>query len=374
MSKDKRILLSAGGTGGHVMPAAALAKDLVSRGYDVEWVTDDRGLKFSDHFGEIPVHRIKSGTLGGGIMGKVKGILNLGLGILQAQKLIFRRSPTVVVGFGGYPCFPSVYAAQKAGILTVLHEQNAIIGKANDMLSAHADRIASSVPDLQGIDKETRSRTVYTGNPVREEIAALFTRPYPELSEDGKLRILVMGGSLGAKVFSDILPDAFARLPADQRARLEIVQQCREEFLEDTDKKYQEAGINATLSPFIDNVAGELERAHLFIGRSGASTVAEVTTAGRPAIFVPYPHHKDQQQKRNADVVADKGGAWVMTESGFTEDAVLARVETFLQNPSSLFQAAEAAHECAMPDAARRLGNLITELISGWSKKELIVE
>ena len=213
MSKDKRILLSAGGTGGHVMPAAALALDLTSRGYAVEWATDERGLKFKEHFDDIPVHVIKSGTLGGGIMGKIKGLAKLGFGILQAQKLIHRTRPSIVVGFGGYPSFPALYAAQKAKIPTILHEQNAIIGRANDMLSAHAERIASSVPELQGIDKETDIRTVYTGNPVREQIAALYTKPYPELDDSGVLRILVMGGSLGAKVLAMFCPKHWRSFP-----------------------------------------------------------------------------------------------------------------------------------------------------------------
>ncbi len=373
-NKEKLILLCAGGTGGHIMPAQALALDLKSRGYMVEWVTDDRGLKFLGSFEGIPHHLVKSGTFGAGLGGKVKGVSGLAVGLVQAHALLTARKPSVVVGFGGYPSFPTLYAAQNRKIPTLLHEQNAIIGKANHMLAPHAERIASSVPTLQGIDRETETRTVYTGNPVRPEIASLFTRPYPSLDDDGELRILVMGGSLGAKVFSDILPHALSKLPKDQRARLNITQQCREEFLEEAIEVYERAGIKANLSPFISNVAEELEKAHLFIGRSGASTVAEITAAGRPAIFVPYPHHKDQQQKRNADVVADQGGAWVMTDSGFTVEAVQARIETILQNPSNLFKAAEKARECGRPDAARKLGNLVTEMFSDWNKKEMIVE
>ena len=367
MEDDKKlVILSAGGTGGHVMPAQALARDLLSRGFAVEVVTDTRGLKFKEGFGDIPMHVIKAGTLGAGLLGKAKGAANLGLGILQAQKLLRRKQPALVVGFGGYPSFPAVYAAQKMKISTILHEQNAIIGKANDMLAGNAARIASSVPELQGIDEQTRSKVVYTGNPIRADIAALFTKAYPSLEVDGSLRILVMGGSLGAKVFSDVLPGALAKLPANHRARLHVVQQCREDAIDETRKTYETASIKSEVKPFFDDVAEQFEACHLFIGRSGASTVAEVTVAGRPSIFVPYPHHKDQQQKMNADVVADAGGAWVMTESGFTPDAVLARIETFLQNPSNLFKAAENARDCARPDAARKLGNMVTEIIRGW--------
>ena len=364
----KLVILSAGGTGGHVMPAQALALDLVSRGYTVEVITDHRGMKYADAFAGITLHEIKAGTLGAGMSGKIKGGLNLALGILQAKKILKRAQPSIVVGFGGYPSFPAVYVAQGMKIPTILHEQNAIIGKANAMLSPKAARIASSTPELRGIDEVDRMRTIFTGNPVRSEIAALYTKPYPNLDMDGKMRILVMGGSLGAGVFSRILPDAFSRLPANYRERLYLIQQCREEDLQHAKNAYEQAGIEAILSPFIDDVADELEKAHLVIARSGASTVAEVSTAGRPAIFVPYPHHKDQQQKMNADVIADAGGGWVMTESGFTPEAVLARIETFLQNPEVLFRAAEKARSCGRPDAARKLGNLVTAIMSGWNE------
>lgn len=374
MRKKNLVIVAAGGTGGHVMPAAALARDLVSRGYDVEWISDERGEKFKNLFPGIPHHIVKSGTLGAGLIGKVKGAMNLVLGLLQAKALISKKKPAAVVGFGGYPSFPAVKAAQDAKIPTVLHEQNAIIGRANLALAHQAERIASSVPNLHGIDKETSMRTVFTGNPVREEITALYTKPYPPLEMDGALNVFVMGGSLGAKVFSDVLPQALKTLPEELRARLHITQQCREEYLEQTQQAYEEAQIDVKLMPFVEDVSGELEKCHLFIGRSGASTVAEITAAGRPAIFVPYPHHKDQQQKMNADVVADRGGAWVMIENSFTPEVVSERIETILRNPSKLFKAAENARECAKPDAARRLGNLVTELVSGWGERETIVK
>jgi UDP-N-acetylglucosamine--N-acetylmuramyl-(pentapeptide) pyrophosphoryl-undecaprenol N-acetylglucosamine transferase len=354
-------------TGGHVMPAQALALDLVSRGYHVEVMTDKRGLKFRPNFDGIRMKEIRAGSLGAGIAGKIKGVIELGLGVLQAGNVMRKRRPVVVIGFGGYPSVPAVYAAQKLGIPTILHEQNAIVGKANLLLAPKAVHIAISMPTIRGIDEAEKAKAVYTGNPVRADIAALYNKPFPALSESGKLRILVMGGSLGATVFSKILPEALGKLTADHRARLELVQQCREADIEEAQALYNKAGIKATLSTFIHDVAGELEKCHLVIARSGASTVAEVTVAGRPAIFVPYPHHKDQQQKINADTVADAGGAWVMTENGFTSEALLARIETFLQNPSVLFKAAENARSCGKPDAARRLGNLVTAIISGWN-------
>lgn len=362
------IVLSSGGTGGHMTPAQALANDLLSRGFRVELVTDPRGMKYEKMFAGVKIHVIPSGTLGKGLTGKIKGAINLGLGTLKGMSLIKRLKPALVIGFGGYPSVPAVFAAQRQKIPTIIHEQNAIIGRANAFLAPRADRIAISWPEIQGLDENEKRRAVVTGNPVRPDIASLFTKPFPNIDTNGTMRIFIMGGSLGARVFSDVIPAALVRLSSDYRARLEIVQQCREEDITSTERVYNEANIRARLAPFFTDVAGELARAHLVIARSGASTVAEVTTAGRPAIFVPYPHHKDQQQKINADAVSDAGGAWTMTESGFTPEALLARIETFLQNPSILFRAAEKARICGKPDAARKLGNLVTEMVSGWGQ------
>jgi UDP-N-acetylglucosamine--N-acetylmuramyl-(pentapeptide) pyrophosphoryl-undecaprenol N-acetylglucosamine transferase len=368
MSGDtgKLVILSAGGTGGHMTPAQALGRDLLSRGYRVEVFTDRRGMAYQSMFEGMKMHEIKAGTLGAGLWGKLKGLASLGVGALQARALLKTLRPAVVVGFGGYPSVPGVYMAQKLKIPTIIHEQNAIIGRANALLARKAKRIALSLPDVRGLEETDQIRSIVTGNPVRPEIAALYMQPYPAPRQDGPLRIFIMGGSLGAQVFSRVLPEAFGRLSADHRARLEIVQQCREEDLPAVREAYGRNGIKAELAVFFDDVPGILASAHLVIARSGASTVAEVTTAGRPAIFVPYPHHKDQQQKMNADAVADCGGAWVMTEAGFTAEAVLARIENFLQNPEALFRAAENARVCGKPDAARKLGNLVTAIVSGW--------
>ena len=368
MNADKLVLISAGGTGGHMFPAAALAKDLRSRGFRVELVTDPRGKRFTESFEDIPITVIQAGTLGSGILGKITGIGSLALGIIQSMRFLDKVKPSVVIGFGGYPSFPAVYAAQRKKIPTIIHEQNAILGRANSALAPRADRIALSMSHIHGLEEADVPRATVTGNPIREEIAALYSRPYPTVQPDGPLRILIMGGSLGAHVFSDVVPKAFAKLSAAHRTRLEVVQQCRPDDLDTVRDVYAAAGIKAELHNFISDVPAQLAKCHLVIGRSGASTVAEVTTAGRPAIFVPYPHHEDQQQKINADTVADAGGAWVMTQNGFTEESVLARVETFLQNPEVLFRAAENARSMGRPDAARRLGNLVTAIVSGWDK------
>lgn len=363
------ILLSAGGTGGHMFPAMALADDLRGRGYRVAMVTDDRGRKFTRNFADEDVHEIPSGTLRAGIMGRIKGVLALGAGIIKARGLLRKLKPALVVGFGGYPSFPSVYMAQMMRIPTVLHEQNAVVGKANAMLAPKADRIALSLPRVEGLAESDRVRTVVTGNPVRSDIAALFSQPYPAISDDGVLNIFIMGGSLGARVFADVIPQTMALLSPAYRKRIAITQQCREEDLADARKAYEELEMKVTLAPFIENVPEQLAKAHLVIARAGASTVAEVTAAGRPAIFVPYPYHKDEQQKINAESVADVGGAWVMLQEGFKPDVLQTRIETFLQNPQVLFKAAESSRSSGKPDAARRLGNLVTALASGWDKE-----
>ena len=364
----KQILISAGGTGGHMFPAEALARDLIGRGYRVALATDARGKKYQPFADGIPVYVLKSGTIKSGIFSKINTLLSLGIGCFQARSLIDRLKPAVVIGFGGYPSFPAVYAAQKKSVPTIIHEQNAILGKANAYLTPKADRIALAWQKVEGMSESDAVRVVVTGNPVRPDIAALYNKPYPSLEQDGPLCVFVMGGSQGASIFSEVLPEMVSELSTSHKARLEIVQQCREEDIEKAREAYKAAGVKAELATFFDNVAEQLEHCHLVIARSGAGTVSEVATAGRPAIFVPYPYHKDQQQKRNADAVFDAGGAWVMTQDGFTVEALLARIETLLQNPEALFNAAENARSCGRPDAARKLGNLVTALASGWDK------
>ncbi len=369
MNDDKKkyfILISAGGTGGHMSPAAALASDLISRDYHVELVTDERGKKFSSMFKDTPIHIVKSGTARAGIMGKVKGAFSLSLGILHALKLVHSLKPDLVIGFGGYPCVPAVFAAQKFDIPTILHEQNAVLGKANAFLAPNAERIALSMPSISGLEGDEKFRAVITGNPVRPEISALHDLDYkpPSDSDNDKFHILVMGGSLGASVFSDVVPKAMAKLSAPYRARLDIVQQCRDGDIENTRNIYEKAGIKANLVTFIDDVASELKDAHLVIARSGASTVAEVSVAGKPAIYVPYPHHKDQQQKKNAMAIADTGGAWVMVEDNFTPEKLSKKIEQFLQKPELLSNAALNAKSCGKADAAKKLGNLVTAIVA----------
>jgi len=353
----KLILLSAGGTGGHVFPAAALARELMSRGCPVELVTDTRGEKYRDAFGGIPVHVIPAGTLGAGVGGKVTGIARLFAGIFRGFGLVKSLKPAAVVGFGGYPSFPAVFAAQWLKVPTVVHEQNAVPGLANKMLAGKARRIALSMSA-----SNADPRATVTGNPVREEIAALAARPYPELDYAGPVNLFVMGGSLGATVFSKVVPQALAKLSPEDCGRLRVTQQCREADLTEAESVYEKAGIQARLETFFNDVPELLANSHLIISRSGASTVAEVTAAGRPAIFVPYPHHADQQQKVNALTVAEAGGAWVMEEKDFTAEALSSRIAELLHDRKELERMAMASRGCGRPEAAKALANLVIEV------------
>ncbi len=358
-SEGRLILLTAGGSGGHLTPARALASDLLPRGYRVELATDTRSAAYGIDFSGVPVHVLKAGTFGGGIRSKIKGAALLAAGFIQALILLARRKPALVVGFGGYPSVPTVLAAQMTGIPVIIHEQNAVLGKANAFLAKRAARIALSWPQVRGAEK---AQGIVTGNPVRPAIAALHERPYEPPAPDGPFHIFVMGGSQGAQVFAEILPAALARLSSERRARLRVVQQCRQVDLAEARRAYEDAGIQAELNPFFQDVAKMLAQSHIFIGRSGAGTVAEVTVAGLPAIYVPYPHHADQQQKVNAEAVADVGGGWVMAQGDFTPQALAVRMEGFFDSPETLAVAAAAARSCGRPDAARKLGDLVAGL------------
>ena len=367
MTEKGTIILSAGGTGGHVMPALALAAALRDRGYASVMATDARGARFREMAQDVPFHVLEAGTPAGGVIAKLRGGLMLGRGTVQAIELLRRIRPSVVVGFGGYPSVPAVAAARVLGMPIVLHEANAVLGKANRFLAGGAAAVALSHGGRPE-DGQDAARTFVTGNPVRPEFAEIRQNPYPALTTQGPLRILVTGGSLGAEVFGRVVPEALTGLPEALRARVGVVQQCVADDIPKVRETYEKAGIRAWIEPFFADLPDQVETAHLVISRSGASTVSELTVAGRPAIFVPYPHHADQQQKRNADAVADAGGAWVMTQNGFTAEALLARLETFLQNPETLFRAAENARSCGRPDAARKLGNIVMALASGWDK------
>ena len=360
MSDPRPILLAAGGTGGHVFPAEALARTLIARGHAVRLATDPRGRAFGDRLPEVPVDAVRSATLAPGLLGKLKTAALLGLGYLDARGVLRRHRPAAVVGFGGYPSAPTVLAAARAGVPVLLHEQNALLGRVNRWLAGRAAAIATGFP-LQSAGQESR-RVEVTGNPVRPAIAAKAGAPYPAPTADGRLTLLVLGGSQGARVFSELIPAAVALLPEGLRARLSIVQQCRPEDIEACRGRYGAIGADATLSTFFDDVPERLAVAQLVICRSGASTAAELATIGRPAILVPYPFAMDDHQTANARAIAASGGGWLMPQSDLTPEVLASRLEDLYTRPSVLVEAAGAARAAAHPDAADRLADLVLAL------------
>jgi UDP-N-acetylglucosamine--N-acetylmuramyl-(pentapeptide) pyrophosphoryl-undecaprenol N-acetylglucosamine transferase len=352
------VLLAAGGTGGHMFPAEALAGALLARGYRVGLVTDKRGRGFGDRLPAVDVHRISAGGLAGGsLVFRAKGILSLALGYLQARGLIRCLAPRIAVGFGGYACVPTILAAQRAGVATLLHEQNAVLGRANRLLASRARLVATSFTETKALGK-TPARL--TGNPVRPSIAALGDRPFPEQKDP--LHILVLGGSQGARIFSRLIPAAVALLAPALRPRLAIAQQCRPEDLEQVRASYAALDLKVELAPFFDNMAEQLGRAHLVISRSGASTVAELAASGRPAILIPYPHATDDHQTANAAAFGGSAAGWLMPEATVTPALIAERLSSVLAHPAGLSQRAAAARGAGRRDAALLLADLVGEL------------
>jgi UDP-N-acetylglucosamine--N-acetylmuramyl-(pentapeptide) pyrophosphoryl-undecaprenol N-acetylglucosamine transferase len=364
------IILAAGGTGGHVFPAEALARELLGRGLRVALFTDRRGVQFGAGL-PVPVYRIRSGSLGKGFFGNIRSLMDISLGVLQAGRLLRKLRPAAVVGFGGYPSVPSLYAAARLNLPIVLHEQNAILGRANRAALGKARLIATSFPSVAGIKSGDDSRIVHTGNPVRPAFAALRATPYSPLTEDGPVRLLVLGGSLGARVFSQVVPKAVALLPEHVRHRLVIAQQCRADDREATQAAYAGAGTEAELAPFFRDVPERMADAHLIIGRSGGGAVAELTAIGRPAILVPFPHGHAGEQTANAEAIADAGGAWLIPEQAFTPEALAVRLEALLALPGSLTKAAAAARAWGTATAADTLANSVQEVIGSTDNDRL---
>ena len=356
------ILLAAGGTGGHIFPAEALARELLGRGLRVELVTDSRGGQFSKDL-DVPLHRVRASALGKGLVKKLVSMATMGIGVVQAALLLRRLKPAAVVGFGGYPSVPLLYAAARTGVPILLHEQNVVVGRANRTLLPMAKIMATSFPTLVGIGPDNRTKIVQTGNPVRPVFATFRATPFPALTEDGPIRILVMGGSLGAKIFSTVVPKALSLLPESLRQRILITQQCRAEDLETARALFAGAGIVAETAPFFKDVAERMAQAHLFIGRSGGGTIAELTAIGRPSILVPFPHGHAGEQKANAGAIAQAGGAWIIPEEAFTPEALAVRLEALFTLTGTLAKAAAAARAWGTISAADALADYVYEVI-----------
>jgi UDP-N-acetylglucosamine--N-acetylmuramyl-(pentapeptide) pyrophosphoryl-undecaprenol N-acetylglucosamine transferase len=362
---ERTVVLAAGGTGGHMFPARALAEALVRRGVGVALITDARGAGFGDGLAGVQTFRIVAGSPSGSPVQRLKGMARLARGYLQSKSLLRQLRPECVVGFGGYPSAPALMAASRMGLATVIHEQNAVLGRANRLLARRVDAIAVAHDQVSGVADEDRGKLVKTGNPVRAAVAALRDDPYPAPVPNGELRLLVLGGSQGARILSEVVPQAIARLPETKRARLSVVQQCREEDLARVREVYAAYHVRGVLQTFFADLPERLHWCQLLIARAGASTVAEISVAGRPAILVPYAAATDDHQAANARTLAAAGGAWMMREESFQPEALSARLEFYLRQPTILARAAERAHEVGLPDAADRLADLVLRQAAG---------
>ena len=363
MNMRGTLMIAAGGTGGHVYPALALAEALLRRDHDVALVTDRRGAGFAKLDEKITQHRVPAGRLGGGPLGALKGAFGILAGIRATGRLLKERDVAAMIGFGGYPSVPPMVAARRAGVTTILHEQNAMLGRANRMLAGHADMMALSFAQTERLPMGSEGKSQLVGNPVRADIVALADTPYGMPTADGAINILVTGGSQGASVFATAVPDALAALPAPVRARLRIIQQCRAEDLEDVRERYKALNVPAELATFLEGMAARLATTHLVICRAGASTVAELTTAGRPAVLVPYPHAADDHQTANARAVETGGGGWLIPQNDATAGALAGLIAGLGETPDRLAVAAAAARDMGHPQAAERLADLVEHVV-----------
>jgi UDP-N-acetylglucosamine--N-acetylmuramyl-(pentapeptide) pyrophosphoryl-undecaprenol N-acetylglucosamine transferase len=353
----KPIVVAAGGTGGHLFPAQALAAELKRRGHRVELISDDRVKPFAERFPADAIHMITSGTVTGqGFFGKLKGLIGLGRGVLAASRILKKIDPAIVVGFGGYPTVPPLLSAIRLKIPTALHEQNAVMGRANRFLAGKVGLIATGFP-LR--DANLQNRLLHVGNPVRDAVLTAATTPYPSIAEHGSIQLCIFGGSQGARVMSDVVPEALAALPEPLRRRLAVVQQAREEDRSRVVAAYASAGVSAVVESFFKDMPERIAASHLVIARGGASTVAELAVIGRPAILVPLPGALDQDQRANAKTLEAEGGAKTMIQSDFTPDSLRALLEEWLSDLPALAERAKAAKSTGMPDAASRLADSV---------------
>lgn len=352
MNSGKKFILTAGGTGGHVFPAVALAKELEKAGCAVCFVTDKRGNSFAGKFPSAKEYRVfAAGYAGKGLFFKLKGLFLLGLGVLQSLKILMKEKPAAVVGFGGYAAFPACFAATLLKIPLVLHEQNAVLGGANRFLASQSALIATTFPTVGRLPAGVK--TAFTGIPLRPDIQALVKESYP--APEPPFNILITGGSQGAKIFGDVVPAALKSLPDDLKSKLKIVQQCREDELENVKEIYKNGGIDAETAAFFTDMPERLKKAHLLICRAGASSLAEAAAAGRPAIIVPIYRSADAHQLANARALAETDGAFVIEEPDFTPETLALKIQELLNHPKTLITASEKVRQRVKTDAAAQL-------------------
>ncbi|WP_343609921.1 undecaprenyldiphospho-muramoylpentapeptide beta-N-acetylglucosaminyltransferase [Novosphingobium sp.] len=357
---SRHYVLAAGGTGGHLIPAFALAVELERRGHHVALVTDVRGAAIPGRPEGLTAHVLPAGRLQGkNPINWVKGLMAIMEGRRMALRLYESFQPSAVIGFGGYPALPALLAAKSAGIPSLIHEQNAVLGRVNRFLAKGVNAIATASAETDRLDAKYAEKTHVIGNPVREEVLRLRDQPFPPFTEDGLLRVLVTGGSQGARVLSEVVPDGLAMLPPSLRTRLQVIQQCRAEDIDAVRTRYASHDIPAELATYFEDMATRLADAHLFIGRSGASTIAELTAVGRPAILVPLPIATDDHQAANAREMVVAGGARSIRQEKFTAVELAKQIQALAQRPETLANAAHAAWNCGHPNAAADLADLV---------------
>ncbi|HEY0626254.1 MAG TPA: undecaprenyldiphospho-muramoylpentapeptide beta-N-acetylglucosaminyltransferase [Allosphingosinicella sp.] len=362
MIVKRHFILAAGGTGGHMIPAHALAEELTGRGHGVSLITDERGAKIPGLFQGLSVHIMPAGRISGGPLGWLKAARNIWAGRAMAKRLYRQERPAAVVGFGGYPALPALLAANAMGIPTAIHEQNAVLGRVNRLVAGRVDAIATAYDEVDRLKPRYLDKVALVGNPVRDEVLALRGQPFPALEPDGVFRLLVTGGSQGAAVLSSVVPEGLSLLPDEFRLRLQVTQQCRPEDIEAVRERYARFGIPAELATYIPDMPEKLAWSHLVIGRAGASTIAELTAAGRPAILIPLPSATDDHQTANAREMAKAGGARMIPQNQFTPQELAQQMQHLGLETKALANAAAHARAVGRPDAAKDLADLVERI------------
>jgi UDP-N-acetylglucosamine--N-acetylmuramyl-(pentapeptide) pyrophosphoryl-undecaprenol N-acetylglucosamine transferase len=362
MSISRHYVLAAGGTGGHMIPAHALAEELMARGHHVALVTDDRGARIPGLFDRVPVHVLPAGRMHGGPVGWLRALRNIFTGRAMASRMYETFKPSAVIGFGGYPALPALLAAQREKIPTIIHEQNAVLGRVNRLVAFRVDAIATAYSRIERLKPKHNDKVHLVGNPVREEVVAIREQPFPPLTEDGIFRLLVTGGSQGASILSHVVPAGLGLLPEHIRRRLQVTQQCRQDDIETVRAKYAELGIPADLATYIPELPDRLAWAHLVIARAGASTIAELTAAGRPAILIPLPSATDDHQTANAREMAKAGGARMITQRQFNPVELAKQMQKLAMEPEALRKAADRARKVGRPTATADLADLVERI------------
>ena len=363
MTTPPLILLAAGGTGGHLFPAEALGTELIKRGYRVRLATDHRALRYSGLFTADMTDLVPSETVRGrDPVSLARTAIMLGYGLAVALKLVRRLKPAAVIGFGGYPTLPPLLAARMLGVPGIIHDANAVLGRANRFLSGRVNAIATSLPGVLDRDPSLAGKTTTVGTPMRPGVLAAAAVPYDPPQPGGPLRLLAVGGSQGARVMSDIVPPAIERLEPALWSRIVLTQQVREEDMARVRAVYDRLKVNAELAPFFTDLPARLAQSHLVVSRSGAGTVAELAAIGRPSVLVPLPGAIDQDQFANAGVLSAVEGAIRIVQSDFTPDRLASEISTLAAEPARLTAMAARARSVGRLDAAERLADLVVKV------------